>query len=162
MGTSLPSWDAFWPGLFPHGWVTPICWFWVFEFLKKTPPGLRNERLNMDEQYLSNLAKFLWRLPSLSGRSSAPRGAFDLDPFLSVRQLQTIDHGCWNFWKSPLGAWDMAVEKVVTKSVTFASILEENWRLPFLNGHSSAPRGSNDSDPFSPARVLPDPFEPDL
>ena len=30
-----------------------------FEFLKKTPPGLRKERLNMDEQYLSNLAKFL-------------------------------------------------------------------------------------------------------
>ena len=25
-----------WPGPFPHDWGTPICWVWVFEFLKKT------------------------------------------------------------------------------------------------------------------------------
>ena len=59
---------------------------WQHEFLKKTPPGLRNEGLNMVEQYLSNLSKFLFVWPQL--------GAFDLDPFLFVRHLQTVDHGC--------------------------------------------------------------------
>ena len=47
-------------------------------------------------------------------------------------------------------------EKELPKSVTFASILGEKLTLPSLNGHSSAPRGPNDPDPFSTARVWPD------
>ena len=46
-------------------------------------------------------------------------------------------------------------ENVVTKSVTFASILRQIWRLPSLNGHSSACRGAIDPGPFSTARGFP-------
>ena len=60
------------------------------------------------------------------------------------------------FEKVHLGPEIWLFENELPKSVTFAPILGPNLRLPSLNGHSSAPRGSNDADPFSSARVLPD------
>ena len=67
----------------------------------------------MDEQYLSNLAKFLRRLPSLNGHSSAPRGAIDL--FLSANcwswMLKYLKNSTWglrygnlkmNYWNPSL------------------------------------------------------------
>ena len=77
-----------------------------------------------------NLAKIPLTLSSLNGHSSAPGGANDLDPFLSVRQLQTVAHGCWNFRETPLRAWDMAIWKWITEIRHFASILRQNWRYP--------------------------------
>ena len=47
-------------------------------------------------------------------------------------------------------------ENELPKSVTLAPILGEKLTLSSLNSHSSAPRGPNDPDPFSTARVWPD------
>ena len=48
-----------------------------------------------------------------------------------------------------------AFENGLTKFVTFASIFFLFWRLPSLNGHSSARRGAMDPGPFSKALGLP-------
>ena len=63
--------------------------------------------------------------------------------------------GFWIFAKLHSRPEICAFENGLPKSGTFASLFVLFWRVPSLNGHSSARRGAIDPGPFSTARGFP-------
>ena len=74
----------------------------------------------------SNLKVIVWRLPSLHGHSSGPRGPIDLDSFSSASAHQALNTAFLNFWKIAFRIRIMAVWKWIhkkchkTSNLTFA------------------------------------------
>ena len=75
--------------------------------------------------------------------------------FLWLANAQLMIWGFWIFAKLHSRPEICAFENGLTKNGTFASILRQIWRVPSLNGHSSARRGAIDPGPFSTARGFP-------
>ena len=75
--------------------------------------------------------------------------------FLWLANAQLMIWGFWIFAKLHSRPEICAFENGLTKSVTFASMLRQIWRVPSLNGHNSARRGAIDPGPFSTARGFP-------
>ena len=61
-----------------------------------------------------------WRLPSLNGHTSAPRGAIDPGPFSTAREFPADDFRHWKCLKSPFQAWLIRVQSSHTKGEFWA------------------------------------------
>ena len=96
----------------------PNWWSGAFEFLQNSTLGLRNVRLKICHFCLNFETN--WRLPSLKGHNSAPRGAIDPGPFSTAREFPADDFRHWKCLKSPFQAWLVRVQSSHTKGEFWA------------------------------------------
>ena len=82
----------------------------------------------------SNLKEIVWRLPSLHGHSSGPRGPIDLDSFSRASAYQALGAGYLNFWKIAFRTRVMAVWKWIHKKCEKRSLdpPPSHWFVTFV------------------------------
>ena len=127
--------------------------FWIFAKLHSRPEKqVFEHRWAFCHQFWRNSTD---GCPLWSAIARPPEVQLTWVLFLWLANAQLMIWGFWIFAKLHSRPEICAFENGLTKSVTFASILGLNSRLPSLTGHSSARRVAIYPGPFSTARGFP-------